>query len=262
MELSFYKYQGTGNDFVMIDNRQQLISKNNTKLINNLCDRKFGIGADGLILLEQPENDREDFKMLYFNADGKESSMCGNGGRCIVAFAKYLGIIEEKAAFSAIDGYHKAEIKDGEVSLKMMDVSKVEEGTSFVFLNTGSPHHVIFSDDIDSLDLKKAGAAIRYSDLYRETGGTNVNFVQVKEDGILKVRTYERGVEDETLSCGTGVTAVALAAFVSGKAKTNRVEMQTPGGLLTVSFEKEENRFKNIWLSGPARQVFKGDIPC
>lgn len=262
MELSFYKYQGTGNDFVMIDNRLQLISKNNTKLIKHLCDRKFGIGADGLILLEHPDNPNEDFKMVYFNADGNESSMCGNGGRCIVAFARFLGIIEEKAAFSAIDGFHEANIEDDAVSLKMAEVDKVEVNDSFLFLNTGSPHHVIFSEGIEDLDIKKDGAAIRYSEMYSKVGGTNVNFVEVEKENVLKVRTYERGVEDETLSCGTGVTAVAIAAYMTGKAAAAKVQLKTPGGTLEVSFEKEGESFRNIWLTGPAKQVFKGFVEC
>lgn len=262
MELSFYKYQGTGNDFVMIDNRSYILSKNDTKTIRHLCDRKFGIGGDGLILLENPDNPNEDFKMVYFNADGKESSMCGNGGRCIVAFANFLGIIEDKAAFSAIDGFHEASIENEIVSLKMSDVAGVEETESFLFLDTGSPHHIVFSEKVEDLEVKREGAAIRYSDLYERAGGTNVNFVEVEKDGILKVRTYERGVEDETLSCGTGVTAVAIAAYITGKASSNRVQLKTPGGSLSVSFEGEGDGFKNIWLTGPAQQVFKGSMIC
>ncbi len=262
MELSFYKYQGTGNDFVMVDNRQQLLSKNSTNLIQTFCDRKFGIGADGLILLEKPENDSDDFKMVYFNADGRESSMCGNGGRCIVAFAHFLGIIKEKAAFTAIDGFHEAMIDKDLVSLKMVEVKGHIENDSAVFLNTGSPHHVIFTNGIKDIDVKKEGAAVRYSEEYKEAGGTNVNFVEVIDQNNLKVRTYERGVEDETLSCGTGVTAVALAAYATGKVSATTVHMDTPGGLLTVSFEPRNTGFRNIWLTGPAKQVFKGVIEC
>lgn len=260
MELSFYKYQGTGNDFVMVDNRQNILPKNNTKLIKNLCDRKFGIGADGLILLEEPDNSNDDFKMVYFNADGRESSMCGNGGRCIVAFANFLGIIKDKANFTAIDGFHEATIENELVGLRMMNVKGVEEKDDAIFLNTGSPHHVIFTSDIDAIDLKKEGAAIRYSDEYKEIGGTNVNFVEPVDKATFKVRTYERGVEDETLSCGTGVTAVALAAYASGKIDSYTVHLETPGGELAVSFEPKETHFENIWLTGPASQVFKGII--
>lgn len=261
MRLTFYKYQGTGNDFVMIDNRDQIISKNDTKLINRLCDRKFGIGADGLILLENSDDPQDDFKMVYFNADGNESSMCGNGGRCLVAFAKFLGIINENARFTAIDGVHEATVKDGIVSLKMQDVNEISENEDFLFLDTGSPHHVIFTENIGLKDIKKEGAEIRYSDRYKN-GGTNVNFVESISDDSFSVRTYERGVEDETLSCGTGVTAVALAAYKAGKTKSDKVKLITLGGELSVDFSKEENGFSNIWLSGPAQQVFKGEIVC
>lgn len=262
MELSFYKYQGTGNDFVMVDNRQNTLSKNDTNLIKTLCDRKFGIGADGLILLENSEEPGEDFKMVYFNSDGRESSMCGNGGRCIVAFAHFLGIIKEKTAFSAIDGYHEATIDNGLVSLKMTDVDEIEEKDDAVFLNTGSPHHVVFLKNVSSFEVKEEGAAIRYSSEYDKAGGTNVNFAEPLDQTTLRVRTYERGVEDETLSCGTGVTAVALAAFATGRVETRTVNLDTPGGELSVSFEPHEKGFRNIWLTGPAKQVFKGVISC
>lgn len=262
MKIPFYKYQGTGNDFVMIDNRQQLISKNNTKLIKKLCDRKFGIGGDGLILLENPEVDGDDFKMVYFNADGNESSMCGNGGRCLVAFAKFLGIIENEATFTAIDGPHKATISDHEVSLQMQNLSEIKQLGNAAFLDTGSPHHVVFTKNVTDLDVKKEGAVIRYSDEYISAGGTNVNFVDMQEENTFLVRTYERGVEDETLSCGTGVTAVALAAHASGKANGNIVKLIVPGGELSVSFKKENEIYTDVWLTGPAEQVFKGEIVC
>ena len=261
MKLTFYKYQGTGNDFVMIDNRDQKISKNDTKLINRLCDRKFGVGADGLILLENSENPGDDFKMVYFNADGNESSMCGNGGRCLVAFAKFLNIIENSAQFTAIDGVHEAMISDEIVSLKMQDVGEVNKNEDFLFLNTGSPHHINFSENIGMKDIKKEGAAIRYSERYGKAG-TNVNFVEAVSADSFSVRTYERGVEDETLSCGTGVTAVAIAAYEAGKTKSEKVRLITPGGELSVKFRKDENGYSDIWLSGPAVQVFKGEIVC
>lgn len=261
MKLTFYKYQGTGNDFVMIDNRDQKISKNNTKLVNRLCDRKFGIGADGLILLENPDNLDDDFKMVYFNADGNESSMCGNGGRCLVAFAKFLGIVEEEARFTAIDGPHEAIISNEIVSLKMQNVNNVLEEEEFLFLDTGSPHHVIFTNNITEKDIKKEGAEIRYSERYGKAGA-NINFVEEVSEGSFSVRTYERGVEDETLSCGTGVTAVALAAARAGKTDSNRVKLLTQGGELFVDFKKTETGFTDIWLSGPAEQVFKGEIEC
>lgn len=262
MQLSFYKYQGTGNDFVMVDNRQQLLSKNNTNLIKHLCDRKFGIGADGLILLEEPDNELDDFKMVYFNADGRESSMCGNGGRCIVAFAKQLGIIEDKAAFTAIDGFHEAVVQNELIGLKMTDVDAVEQKAEAVFVNTGSPHHIVFLEGVDAVDVNNKGAEIRHSQAYEKIGGTNVNFVEYLDEATFKVRTFERGVEDETLSCGTGVTAVALAAYATGKTNERTVHLETPGGVLAVSFEKDSEGFKNIWLTGPAKMVFKGSIEC
>ena len=258
MTIPFYKYQGTGNDFVMIDNREQLFSKNNTKLIARLCDRKFGIGADGLIMLE---NDKTtDFRMVYFNADGNESSMCGNGGRCLVAFAKSLKIITDKAIFMATDGLHHATIDDNNiVSLQMKDVAAVTTTDGYVFLDTGSPHHVQLVDDLRTIDVKSEGAKIRYSDLYGEKG-SNVNFVHQENGDTFSVRTYERGVEDETLSCGTGVTAVAIAMKVLGKTNAETVHLNVEGGTLEVSFQPEGNTFTNVFLKGPATLVFEGRI--
>ncbi|MCF8273127.1 MAG: diaminopimelate epimerase [Flavobacteriaceae bacterium] len=257
MQQTFYKYQGTGNDFVMIDNRHETFDKNNTKHIAFLCDRRFGVGADGLILLENHKD--FDFKMVYYNADGNESSMCGNGGRCLVAFANQLGIITDKATFEAIDGLHHAEVKNGIVRLQMQDVTTIEKHLNHVFLNTGSPHHVQFEDQIDDFDIKTLGSKIRYGSPYNEAG-SNVNFVKKISDTTFAVRTYERGVEDETLSCGTGVTAVALAMNYLGETTQNLVTLQTQGGNLQVSFKKEGHSYKNIWLIGPAIFVFKGSI--
>lgn len=262
MKLTFYKYQGTGNDFIMIDNRNLKLSKNNTKLIERLCDRRFGIGADGLICLENADNPGEDFKMVYFNSDGNESSMCGNGGRCLVAFAKFLDVIKDSASFSAIDGHHEAHIDNGIVSLKMQNVDTVKAEEDFLFLDTGSPHHVTFTNDIALKDIKKEGAAIRYSDRYGKAG-TNVNFVEARGDNRFAVRTYERGVEDETLSCGTGVTAVAIAASEAGISKAEKISLLVQGGELKVSFKKTDTgKYEDVWLIGPAEQVFKGEIVC
>jgi diaminopimelate epimerase len=259
MILTFYKYQGTGNDFVVIDTRQQIFSKNDTKLVNHLCDRKFGIGADGLLLLE---NDSEyDFRMVYYNADGNESTMCGNGGRCIVAFANFLGIIAQETTFVAIDGEHYATIEGDEVNLQMQNVSKIEDHPNHVFLNTGSPHHVTIAENIGQLDIKTEGAAIRYGAPYFEEGA-NVNFVKKLSDSEFRVRTYERGVEDETLSCGTGVTAVALAMHHLQETQSNEVTLQVEGGTLKVAFEADTDSYKNIFLKGKAGQVFKGEISC
>lgn len=258
MKLVFYKYQGTGNDFIMIDNRTLSFPKNNTKLIAFLCDRKFGIGADGLILLEN--HDEFDFKMVYYNSDGNESSMCGNGGRCLVAFAKHLKIIHDLAKFEAIDGYHFATIDDNNmVSLQMIDVDKIKIESNYTFLNTGSPHHIQLVDDLKTLNIKEEGVKIRYSELYGKEG-SNVNFVSQVDNDTFSVRTYERGVEDETLSCGTGVTAVALAMFANNKTESNRVNLQVEGGKLAVSFKEDNGKFSDIFLIGPAQLVFKGEI--
>lgn len=259
MKLHFFKYQGTGNDFVMIDNRQNIFNKKDTKRIAFLCDRRFGIGADGLILLEH--HDTLDFKMVYYNSDGNESSMCGNGGRCITAFAKYLGIIKNEADFEAIDGKHQSSIEGDIVKLQMQDVKAVENYKSHVFLNTGSPHHVQMEANLKGLDIKAVGSKIRYGKPYNQAG-SNVNFVNKIKNDIFAVRTYERGVEGETLSCGTGVTAVALAMHFTGETKKNLVTLQTLGGDLKVSFEKHLEGYKNIWLIGPAIQVYKGEIEC
>ena len=257
MKQTFYKYQGTGNDFVMIDNRQQYFSKNDTKQIKYLCNRRFGIGADGLILLENHTD--LDFKMVYYNADGNESSMCGNGGRCLVAFAKHLGVIKNKAVFEAIDGIHHATIENDTVKLQMLDVDSVEKHENHTFLNTGSPHHVQFEDSIDDFDIKTKGAKIRYGAPYNEVG-SNVNFVKKLSDSSFRVRTYERGVEDETLSCGTGVTAVAIAMHAIGITNKTLVDLEVEGGKLQVCFNVENGVYKNVWLIGPAQFVFKGDI--
>ncbi|MFK5890444.1 MAG: diaminopimelate epimerase [Flavobacteriaceae bacterium] len=257
MKLEFYKYQGAGNDFVMIDNRASVFDTSNTKLINFLCNRRFGIGADGLICLENAEG--FDFKMMYFNADGNESTMCGNGGRCIVAFAKYLNIIKDKAHFAAIDGVHKATIIKDDVSLGMQDISDILMTDTHLFLDSGSPHHVTFVSDVETVDVKKDGRKIRNGAPYFKEG-SNINFVTQIDENNFKVRTYERGVEDETLSCGTGVTAVAIAVHKSGKTKRNSVILKTRGGNLEVSFNLKDGVYTDIFLKGLAVQVFKGKI--
>ncbi|MFD2726407.1 diaminopimelate epimerase [Hyunsoonleella rubra] len=255
MQQKFYKYQGTGNDFVMIDNRQQQFDKNNTKLVAQLCDRRFGIGADGLILLEN--HDTYDFKMVYYNSDGRESSMCGNGGRCLVAFAQQLGVIENHAVFEAVDGLHHASIADGIVRLQMQDVGNINNKEGYVFLDTGSPHHVQFEEAIDSFDVKTIGANIRYGAPYFQEG-TNVNFVKKLSEDAFRLRTYERGVENETLSCGTGATAVAIAMHYIGETEKNLVKLKVEGGELEVSFDLDNGTYSNVWLIGPAKLVFEG----
>lgn len=255
MLLQFYKYQGTGNDFVMIDNRQLTFPKNDTKLIGKLCDRRFGIGADGLILLE---NDKvSDFNMDYYNSDASQS-MCGNGARCAVAFAKFLGIIEEQATFRAIDGLHTASIDDDIITLKMHDVTEVREKSAYSFLDTGSPHHVQLVQGLDDFDVQREGAKLRYG-LYGKSG-SNINFVEQLKEDEFGVRTYERGVEGETLSCGTGVTAVAIAMHKLGRTQTNEVKIKTPGGQLSINFEQQNGAYTNVLLIGPAKMVFKGEL--
>ena len=265
--MQFHKYQGTGNDFVLIDDRARAFDETDQPLIARLCDRRFGIGADGLILLRNKPD--FDFEMVYFNADGRPSSMCGNGGRCTVAFAKYLGLISTETHFLAVDGPHDARVEpDGTVRLRMIDVGApiaAKVGAGDVFLHTGSPHHIHFLDpgqhpDLARFDVFGTGHGIRHDQAYTPAG-TNVNFVEPPADPAhaWPVRTYERGVENETLSCGTGVTAVALAA--SQRGATSPVRLQTMGGELAVSFEtRPDGGFANVWLSGPAVRVFGGEV--
>lgn len=257
MKIQFYKYQGAGNDFVMIDDRDSTfpISQKN---ISKICNRHFGIGADGLILLQ---NDHEyDFKMVYFNSDGNESTMCGNGGRCIVRFAEQLKLIQNQTKFRAIDGLHEAKLNPDTIELKMTNVSEIQLFPNHQFLQTGSPHHVEFVYDVTEVNVKEKGQLIRYGSPYFEEG-TNVNFVEVIDGNLLKIRTYERGVEDETLACGTGITAAAIAAFELEKVKSNEVLVQALGGTLKVSFERNSlGEYEDVWLTGPAEFVFSGEI--
>lgn len=254
MKIEFYKYQGTGNDFVIIDNRTNVFPSNNTKIITQICDRKFGVGADGLLLLE--ENSKVDFTMVYYNADGNLGSMCGNGGRCMVHFANFLGIIGDKTIFEAVDGLHEATIKEEIVSLKMNNVEDIKVTSNYVFLDTGSPHHVELVSDLETFNVEKEGAFIRNNTYGKE--GSNINFVEPISENIFAVRTYERGVEAETLSCGTGVTAVAIALSETNKINSNKITLRTQGGDLKVSFDKMEKGYENVFLIGPATQVFKG----
>jgi len=258
MNIPFTKYQGTGNDFVLIDQREhKFIAHHDIDSIQRICDRKFGIGADGLILLENHAD--YDYEMIYFNADGRTSSMCGNGGRCITAFAKQVGAAADQNTFLAIDGEHISRYqKDGVVSLKMNDVRDVQSGEDFYILDTGSPHYIIFVEDIDDIDIKSQGEAIRYSEEFKAEG-INVNFVEIKEDHIL-VATYERGVEDETFSCGTGVVASSLATIIDKNIKRKKIAVKTLGGNLEVTFERTLAGFKNIWLIGPATLVNNGIV--
>lgn len=258
MTIEFYKYQGTGNDFVILDNRENNYSTLTAKQIQQLCDRRFSIGADGLMMLQLKQG--YDFEMLYFNADGNPSSMCGNGGRCLVKFAHKMGIHKSSYQFIAIDGEHAAEIElNGNVKLQMKNVDKLEKHAHYYIVNTGSPHYVKFITDIMNMDVYKKGNEIRYSNEFKSEG-VNVNFAEPLDEKTIYVRTYERGVENETLSCGTGVTAAALVAAHNDNG-FNTIEIKTNGGNLSVEFEKiNDNEFKNIWLIGPAELVFEGKI--
>lgn len=258
--MKFYKYQGAGNDFILIDNRDNSFEAGDTTLVAHLCDRRFGIGADGLMLLQEKEG--YDFEMLYYNADGHLGSMCGNGGRCIVAFAKHLGIVQARTTFLAVDGAHEATIYQEAdwVSLKMIDVSQISEDGSAYVLNTGSPHYIRVVKNLQQFPVVEEGKAIRYNTTYK-IEGINVNFVEAMDEGYA-VRTYERGVEDETLACGTGVTAVALAmAYASDQRGTINTPIKAQGGVLNIRFHHQGGGiFNEIYLEGPAQLVFEGSI--
>jgi diaminopimelate epimerase len=256
--IQFEKYHGTGNDFIMIDDRNKLLSPD-TALIKKMCDRHFGIGADGLILIRPAAG--YDFEMVYYNSDGNRSSMCGNGGRCIVAFADQLGMIKDDVNFLAFDGSHKAKILSRNpyvISLHMNDVNFIEATDDFMFLDTGSPHYVTEREDVETMNVFREGRKIRYSERFAAEG-TNVNFISKSNDSIY-VRTYERGVEDETLSCGTGVTASVLAAVQKGLLQSSPGKVITPGGELSVHFKKDGTKFRDIWLEGQAVRVFSGEF--
>lgn len=258
MNIEFYKYQGTGNDFVILDNRSGKYDGLDRGQVKFLCDRRFGIGADGLMLLNLYPG--YDFEMKYYNADGGESSMCGNGGRCLTQFASDIGMTQTTYHFLAIDGPHESSIEaDGKVALKMGDVNAVTEDHGNFILDTGSPHFVSFQEDVLHMDVSRKGKEIRNSARFKEQG-INVNFVEQTQDpDTIIVRTYERGVEDETFSCGTGVTACALVSAHNDNG-FNRVEVETRGGKLSVEYTKNGNHFTDIWLQGPARRVFQGSI--
>ena len=252
--MQFFKYHGTGNDFIMVDNREDSWQPTSEE-VANLCDRHFGIGADGLILIEGDEE--TEFYMNYYNSDGSQS-FCGNGSRCAVAFAKSLGMLEkEEASFRAIDGYHEAKINGEEISIRMTDVKEVVvRSENEYFVNTGSPHVVSMVEDLN-IDVMELGSGIRYSEEF-EKEGTNVNFLTLLNPNEAMVRTYERGVEGETLSCGTGVTACAIVMHhLSNSAEEKQIHAL--GGDLTIRFEKTEKGYENIWLCGPAELVFKGE---
>lgn len=257
MQFRFHKYQGTGNDFILIDDRNEIFPADDVAFIAHCCNRRFGIGADGLILVQNTSE--ADFKMVYFNADGRESTLCGNGARCTVAFAATLGIMKETTCFLAVDGLHTAQlVKPGVVALRMHDVNELHCFEGHYFLDTGSPHHVQLVENLKAFPVVDEGRRIRQGAPYFEAG-SNVNFVEQLDESTFAIRTYERGVEDETLSCGTGATAVALAMHHSGKTKAKRLNIKVEGGVLILSFEPNEKGYTSIDLEGPAEFVFQGE---
>jgi len=263
--IPFFKYQGAGNDFVMVDNRATTyLTRADNQTINWLCNRRFGIGGDGLILLQNHPD--YDFEMVYFNADGTEGSLCGNGGRCTVAFAKQLGIIENKCTFWAIDGKHEATINEAGnwVELKMADLDTVHCNSDHYVLNTGSPHYIKYVENVGQMDVFKEGGNIRNNATYKKEG-INVNFIEPLENGF-HIRTFERGVEDETLACGTGVTAAAISFALEHPEKATTllknggIPAKAEGGDLKVRFQQKGHSFEDIWLCGPATFVFSGEV--
>jgi diaminopimelate epimerase len=256
MHIAFNKYQGAGNDFIIIDNRKGIFNPDDYNLVNRLCDRRFGIGADGLILISHHE--KADFEMKYFNSDGRPGSMCGNGGRCTAHFANKWGIAGKSHKFMAFDGLHMAEVMDDIVRLQMADVNEYKIVDGSYFINTGSPHYMVFTTEIDRIDVNEEGKRLRWSPRF-SPGGTNVNFVEVHDNGLY-LRTFERGVEEETLACGTGVTASAIASVLKGHFDTGSVNVKTRGGSLKVEFKVADGKVTNVWLTGQATFVFEGSI--
>lgn len=255
--MKFYKYQGTGNDFIIFDDRSKTFNLSKEE-IAHLCHRRFGIGADGLMLLQTASD--YDFTMVYYNSDGSLGTMCGNGGRCLVRFAADLGIVSNNTTFIAVDGPHEAIIDPEKIALKMQDVPSISSQGNDFFTNTGSPHHVVLTNNIHETDVYNLGKQIRYSQTYVNQNGCNVNFLEKINANTLFVRTYERGVEDETYSCGTGVTAAALVAHEQLGIQSP-VSIESKGGSLSVAFEgSKEKGYSNIFLIGPAKRVFEGTI--
>lgn len=254
LKLSFTKYHGTGNDFIVVDNRGGDVTLT-TAQIAFLCRRRFGVGADGIILIAPPESKGVDFTMNYYNSDGSQS-FCGNGSRCAVHFARHLGMVDERCRFMAIDGKHEAVFNNETIEISMNNTEFPEQIPEGWFVDTGSPHVLIYVDDVSTTDVQRMGGLLRYSGRWGE-GGTNVNFIERSEAGF-RMRTYERGVEAETFSCGTGATAAAIAdAMLQGG---DHRMIDTPGGRLTVRFKKRKNGFRDIWLGGPTQAVYEGTI--
>lgn len=255
MIISFVKYQGTGNDFVVIDNRDSSFPIKDHALIAQICQRNYGIGADGFIAIESDTT--SDFFMRYFNANGHEGSLCGNGSRCAIHYANSLGLTQKHVVFCAADGLHQAKFVGEEIALSLHDVSHWEIRDKDLFIDTGSPHHITFVDDVAAVNVATSGAAIAHGAPYH-ADGTNVNFVEVIAADGLYVRTFERGVEAETLSCGTGVTAAAIGGHLSKRINAEKINVQTKGGVLTVSFSATSDKYESVVLQGPAIPVFSG----
>lgn len=254
MLLTFSKYHGTGNDFIMVDAMKASVQVSPDQIIT-LCKRRFGIGSDGIIFL-RPDH-ATDYHMDFYNPDGSQS-FCGNGSRCAFAFARDLGYVSDHASFKAIDGEHQVRMEGANIAVGMKDVTSVESVGDDLFMDTGSPHYLVWTNDLDDLDLVKEARYIRYNQRFRDSG-VNVNFVK-KENGGIRMRTYERGVEFETFSCGTGVTASSLGFALVEDLYSGEVDVEAPGGKLAVSFERTEEAFVNVWLKGPAVKVFEGSI--
>ncbi len=257
-EIHFQKWQATGNDFIIVDNRNKILKNLSSEWISMICDRNFGVGADGFMFIQNHQN--LDFEMRYFNADGNEAEMCGNGARSIIGFARSLGIIADSTTFQAIDGIHNGWItRQDHYRIKMVDVDVINSVDRGLFLNTGVPHLVIVTADPDQIAIVKQGREIRYSKEFAPDG-TNVNFIDNRSD-IIRMRTYERGVENETLSCGTGAVASAIATEYMNNSGKSKYEVQASGGLLKISFNRSDtDQFRDIYLEGEAKMVFKGDI--
>ncbi len=256
MSIPFFKYQGTGNDFILIDNRNGDFDATNLDLVKRLCDRKFGVGSDGLILIQEAQS--VDFEMVFFNPDGSQS-LCGNGSRCAVMYARDLGIIQAGATFMTIDGPFNALITGSQIVLEMKDINLLEFIGNDIFIHNGSPHYLMFATNVSKINVYEQARQIRYSERFK-TKGTNVNFVEVLSGHEIFTRTYERGVENETLSCGTGVVAASIAASLHHVASP--VNVKTPGGDLRVEYEQvDEGVFTSIKLIGPAGIVFEGSFP-
>ena len=255
MDIKFSKYQGTGNDFIIINNISNFFPKDDNKLISKLCDRKFGIGADGLILIDNHSS--LPFEMIYYNSDGFIGSMCGNGARCSVHFSFLNKIIKSKTKFNAFDGIHNGIVDHDLINISMSDVIGFEKYEDYLFIDSGSPHLVKYVQDVNSIDLINVSQKIQHSNQFNE--GVNVNFISKNSDNSFQIRTYERGVEDETLSCGTGAVALAVCLEINSKINNDKVLIYTKGGELKVSLKKIESTYSDIWLSGGVELVYSGE---